>query len=604
MWTARLVTDTDKIKLSSDFTTGSDYMVYDGDIEVSSPLIINGINIVSSKKIPYRLPKVTKISDTKFHVTINESVPDGAIVTMAIDTNIEDIDKGTYSLVTSFPSCLKLEPEWTSNNAAYTGLLSCIRSNYAITNLTGTINDIEDDSFIHDNGNGTYTITISNWKKNSVYKITANASKVSKTFILTLSLSNMTSDFTSGEYQSADFYIIPREGYRKSDIELTINNEKCDALIEETDTGYHIVIAEDNFNDNDFIKVTARGKLITNYYLESSISGLTFIPNITSPLIDGYEGKCLPPEGYHFTSFSISADNGEGQASYSQNSDGYNISLKAIDGVTYTITGRLEKNVDNGDKYAFIRVYNPDNIQLDQLSKKRYRDKNTSTTDKPEYIDIAEYIIDLFRIFVDVPQEANKNNMLLANYDTGIAVNQLHTYDIKVDCGTVSIREQFKSIADYKLTECEFYIPFVGYQVIDSALIMEHDIAIRYYISVVSGNFIVKLYDEAENVVAMFKGNMSVHIPYTTDNKYVINLHSNITDNDLSLIDLTPYVTIRYHDINNSPYTKTINTYTKLNDVTGFTIIDNIEFNYDDSSNILYSEELELKGLLQEGVIL
>ena len=120
MWTARLVTDTNKIKLSSDFTTGSDYMVYDGDIEVSSPLIINGINIVSSKKIPYRLPKVTKISDTKFHVTINESVPDGAIVTMAIDTNIEDIDKGTYSLVTSFPSCLKLEPEWASNNAAYT----------------------------------------------------------------------------------------------------------------------------------------------------------------------------------------------------------------------------------------------------------------------------------------------------------------------------------------------------------------------------------------------------------------------------------------------------------------------------------------------------
>lgn len=603
MWTARLVTDTDRIKLSSAFESGTDYIAYDGDIEVTPPLIINGINIVSSKKITYQFPKVTKISDTKYHVTINSSVPDGAVVTMAIDTNIEDIDKGTYSLVTSFPSCLKLEPEWADNSKAYTGLLSCTRSNYVITNLTGSINDIEDNSFIHDNENGTYTITISNWKKNSVYKLTANAAKASKTFILTLSFNNMGSEIASGEYQSADFYIIPLEGYRKNEIELTINNEKCDALIEDTDTGYHIVIGENDFNDNDFIKVTAKGKSISDYNLESSIDGLTYIPAISSPLTDGYAGKCLPPDGYHFTSFEIT-NNGEGLAVYSQISDGYHIELKAVNGVTYTINGTLEKNVDAGDKYAFIRVYNPDNIQLDLLSKKRYRDKNTSTTDKPEYIDIAEYIIDLFRIFVDLPQEANKSDMLLANYNAEIKVNRIYEYDIEIDCGTVSIREQFKSIADYNLTECEFYIPFVGYQVIASSLIMQHDISMKYYVSVVSGDFIVKLHDEAENVVAMFKGNMAVHIPYTTDNKYKINLHSNISDNSLSMIDLTPYVTIRYHDINNSPYTKTVNTYTKLNDVSGFAIIDSIEFAYDGNSNILYSEELELKELLKEGVIL
>lgn len=95
---------------------------------------------------------------------------------------------------------------------------------------------------------------------------------------------------------------------------------------------------------------------------------------------------------------------------------------------------------------------------------------------------------------------------------------------VELDCGTVNIPPYWDSAFDMSpFTRFQFFLPFIGYKVIDSDEIMGCNVSIKYHIDLCTGDcvaFIIRsasasdIYGEVKTqVIAQFNGNCGVRVP-------------------------------------------------------------------------------------------
>lgn len=137
---------------------------------------------------------------------------------------------------------------------------------------------------------------------------------------------------------------------------------------------------------------------------------------------------------------------------------------------------------------------NSGNTQLYYLTEAEYHelgewlwDGDFTTNIKKYFSSPAEAIISLS--IIDYPFIAvNSHRIQIGNLDTNINATKISNW-LAVNCGTLWVKEYYGNYADYNpLTQAQLYLPHVGYIDVDTDLLMDNYITIRYHIDLRSGS--------------------------------------------------------------------------------------------------------------------
>ena len=211
-----------------------------------------------------------------------------------------------------------------------------------------------------------------------------------------------------------------------------------------------------------------------------------------------------------------------------------------VNGITIEAIGQVIPTPEI-DKYGIITSYNPTSDELTNISKVRYKSIDSGT------VDLGQFITRLHRLFVPVTTE-NRAVVMLGGYTTNVECGVIESDTITVSCGNITVNEVYENENDYKNTQCEIYLPFIGNNTVNTADIMNKVISLEYRINVISGDCLAIL-KAGDIVVNTFSGNCSFTIPY------IINEFSLVNKVDINaeyLNDFTPYLLIRRKDgVNN-----------------------------------------------------
>ena len=211
-----------------------------------------------------------------------------------------------------------------------------------------------------------------------------------------------------------------------------------------------------------------------------------------------------------------------------------------VNGITIEAIGQVIPTPEI-DKYGIITIYNPTSDELTNISKVRYKSIDSGT------VDLGQFITRLHRLFVPVTT-VNKAVVMLGGYTTNVECGVIESDTITVSCGDITINEVYENENDYKNTQCEIYLPFIGNNTVNTADIMNKVINLEYRINVISGDCLAIL-KAGDIVVNTFSGNCSFTIPYIMNEFSLVN---KVDINAEYLNDFTPYLLIRRKDgVNN-----------------------------------------------------
>ena len=211
-----------------------------------------------------------------------------------------------------------------------------------------------------------------------------------------------------------------------------------------------------------------------------------------------------------------------------------------VNGITIKAIGQVIPTPEI-DKYGIITIYNPTSDELTNISKVRYKSIDGGT------VDLGQFITRLHRLFVPVTTE-NKAVVMLGGYNTNVECGVIESDTITVSCGDITVNEVYENENDYKNTQCEIYLPFIGNNTVNTADIMNKVINLEYRINVITGDCLAIL-KAGDIVVNTFSGNCSFTIPYIMNEFSLVN---KVDINAEYLNDFTPYLLIRRKDgVNN-----------------------------------------------------
>ena len=211
-----------------------------------------------------------------------------------------------------------------------------------------------------------------------------------------------------------------------------------------------------------------------------------------------------------------------------------------VNGITIKAIGQVIPTPEI-DKYGIITIYNPTSDELTNISKVRYKSIDGGT------VDLGQFITRLHRLFVPVTTE-NRAVVMLGGYTTNVESGVVESDTITVSCGDITVNEVYENENDYKNTQCEIYLPFIGNNTVNTADIMNKVISLEYRINVITGDCLAIL-KAGGIVVNTFSGNCSFTIPYIMNEYSLVN---KVDINAEYLNDFTPYLLIRRKDgVNN-----------------------------------------------------
>ena len=252
-----------------------------------------------------------------------------------------------------------------------------------------------------------------------------------------------------------------------------------------------------------------------------------------------------------------------------------------------TLNGNAQV-IPETDKYGIITIYNPTTTELKQIGDVRYMNN----------VDLGDYITNLIKIFVKIPQ-GKSANVLLGGYNTNVVSNVVVNDIIETDCGSVEIVGKYDNVMDYENTRIELYLPFIGFVELDTYKVMNETIKLIYKTNVINGDSIACIYNSNDTLLYTFNCNASFQIPYRLnaeiESKGKLNVDSNY------LYGFTPFVTIRYNKAYNSANViSDDDRYTTLESEIGFVKCSEV-FN---TINTTKEEREELDNLMKSGIIL
>ena len=138
---------------------------------------------------------------------------------------------------------------------------------------------------------------------------------------------------------------------------------------------------------------------------------------------------------------------------------------------------------------------------------------------KKLFSDPMQGIIGLHQVYF-TPSHDGNGTIHCGYLDSEVASDYTTTRYIKVDCGSINVKEVFGNVFDYDpLTTIECYLPFIGIVPIKVGDVMRSTLSIEYVCDVLTGACLCNIYvnrDDAKCVLYTYGGNCAVNYPLSS----------------------------------------------------------------------------------------
>ena len=200
--------------------------------------------------------------------------------------------------------------------------------------------------------------------------------------------------------------------------------------------------------------------------------------------------------------------------------------------------------IPTSDKFGIITIYNPTADELRKIGNVRYHIWRGET----QIVDLGNYISSLIKVFVNLPDNLKKQNVVLGGYDTEVPSAVVLNEIVETSCGSVNIRGKYGNVMDYQNSTIEIYLPFIGFQTLEPSKVMNQTIKLVYRTNVINGDSLALIYNDNNSLLYSFNCNLSFEIPYKTQGGY--DSRSKLAIESSYLHGFNPFVRIWY----NKPY--------------------------------------------------
>ena len=138
---------------------------------------------------------------------------------------------------------------------------------------------------------------------------------------------------------------------------------------------------------------------------------------------------------------------------------------------------------------------------------------------KKLFSDPMQGIIGLHQVYF-TPSHDGTSTIHCGYLDSGVSSDYTTTRYIKVNCGSIDVKEVFGNVFDYDpLTTIECYLPFIGIVPIKVGDVMRSTLSIEYVCDVLTGACLCNIYvnrDEAKCILYTYGGNCAVNYPLSS----------------------------------------------------------------------------------------
>lgn len=280
---------------------------------------------------------------------------------------------------------------------------------------------------------------------------------------------------------------------------------------ENTSNQFRSVACIFSYQDEETNEVYPRGTLFitpTTSYMElfSTTGGANqrWYDNILSNWgYKAYAPEPTPEEDDPYKKQPTSGTGG-GNGSYNSNSDNIN-------------TDYINTGIGSLDNIGLQTIFVPTPAELKALADKLYSDNiggvlsNIWTTVGTLGQDPFEYLIDLHMVPVNVPSYGPVPLQMGIFKDLSTSMHYTTNRYVDVDLGTLHVEPYWGNDLDYK-TSVQIWLPYVGYQGLDTVDVIDKDIKVEYRIDLTSGDCVAQIWID-NSIKYQFNGNCAYSIP-------------------------------------------------------------------------------------------
>lgn len=166
---------------------------------------------------------------------------------------------------------------------------------------------------------------------------------------------------------------------------------------------------------------------------------------------------------------------------------------------------------------GFINIYAPTVQQIRDLAGYMWG----SLTDldaaaiRKIVADPMDVILGLSIVPVSVPTSGSET-IKVGGISTSVSMNKASSQYVKVECGSISLKEYWGSFMDYTpYTKILLYLPFIGYVDLNVDIVQTTTLKVTYHVDILSGGCIAFIMSN-NNVIAQYSGQCSVSIPISS----------------------------------------------------------------------------------------
>ena len=170
-----------------------------------------------------------------------------------------------------------------------------------------------------------------------------------------------------------------------------------------------------------------------------------------------------------------------------------------------------------GNAASLWAVYNPSQAELNSfgawLWSSSFIDQILKLFNNP-----MQSIIGVHKIFA-APPTSGSASIKVGYLDSGVSANVVSAQYVTVDCGSVSVREQFGNVFDYEDTQVRLYLPFIGIVQLDTNDVMRGSVKVVYHVDVITGACLAEVRvtrDGGGGTLYQFSGDAAVRYPISS----------------------------------------------------------------------------------------
>lgn len=168
-----------------------------------------------------------------------------------------------------------------------------------------------------------------------------------------------------------------------------------------------------------------------------------------------------------------------------------------------------------GSASALWSVYHPTQAQVNSFGAWLWGSPFLTNIGKL-FQNPIEGVISLHKVFAP-PVDSGSGNIVVGTLDSGVASATVNQQYVEVDCGSVTLSEDFGNVFDYDpYTKVALYLPFVGIVPLNVADVMRSTINVTYGVDIFTGACIamVSVSRDGHNATLyQYSGNCAVHYP-------------------------------------------------------------------------------------------